>query len=351
MLIDVRKLTVGRPCAIMGTGHTVLGDEHRYDNRRFIMEVLSSVGREALRQHLDPQHTLSDEMFLDECDRKFVEATGIRSRYIFPGTTAELGALAAHACLADAGVAAGELEALIVGTNTGHGYPSTADLIKRLIGAPVQAESFDLQEACAVGAVAVQLGWEKVRSGVYRRVLVVCAEKASLLASPEDYKVANLFGDAAFALLLGPAEQEQFLFFDCGSDPGNGQAEFIIRTTRGFQQKGPSVHKYVGTEIPKLLDEVFQQLELNPNAVDHFFPHQPSAKTIAFLLHMLRKRWPSFQAMVHQNVEVMGNTSGACTGWMISQARLEGMLKQEQMCLVSTFGSGMSFGHYAFIVR
>lgn len=349
MLIDVRKLRDGQPCAILGLGHTVLPDEYRYDNRRFILEHLSDIGRADLRTDLGLEKQTPMGELLDRADAKFTQQTGIRSRYIFPGSVADLGTLAAQAALQDAGISAGEIDAIIVGTNTSDSY-TLATEVKAAIGAPTSASVLDTQVACPTGVAIVKNGWLHIRSRCHRRVLIVGVEKTSTLASADNYKAANLFGDAAFAMVLGAAEQDHFVFFDDGSDPFDGKDKYIFRAKDGFHQDGKLVHKYVGTVVPKVFQEIFSQLNLDPGTVHHLFPHQPSAKTVDFFLASLQKQWPEFRATVHRNVENMGNTSAACTGWMMAQAKLAGQLQSGQFCLVASFGAGMSWGFYGFIV-
>ncbi len=357
MLTDVRSLTDGQPGAILGVGHTELGEQYRFDNRRFILNpekvpgALSPLGRRQLFIDLSLGATQSEEELVALADQKFIATTGIRSRYIFDGPVAELAAMAGRQALRAAQVEASEIDAVIVGSNTGSGYPSTADRVKVALGIPSTALSFDVQEACPVGAIAVELAWKLIRGRFHRRVLVIGAEKATTLASPDDYKGANLFGDAAFAFVLGASTADDFIFFESGSDPYDDKAEYITRTKDGFSQNGRAVHKYVGTVIPDLLGRTFERLRLDPATVHHFFPHQPSAKTLDFLVDNLKGRWPTFNPVIHRNVEEMGNTSGACTGWMISRAKAQGQLKPGEFCLVATFGSGMSWGLYGFIVR
>lgn len=344
MLLDVRDHR-GTPCRILGFGHTVLDDRDRYDNRRLAVEGLSDLARIELRHDLDPQGLLTLDELLTAAEAKFLDATGISSRYIFSGSIAELGKMAAERCLVDAHVSSSEVDAILVGTNTSDSYSLASD-IKLLINAPVNAFVSDIQAACPVGMTIVQLGWHLVRSGTYRRVLVIGVEKASTLASPHDYRAYNLFGDAAFAMLLTPGEREQFIFFDSGSDPFESKDQFIRKTDRGFVQNGRAVHKYVAQIMPVVLNNIFRELGLGPATVDHFFPHQPSARTVDVLLDNLRKTWPMFRATVHRNIKEMGNTSGACTGWMLSRAKAEGLLKPGQFCLVATFGGGMGWGCY-----
>lgn len=357
MLTDVRSLTEGQPCAILGVGHTELGTVYHFDNRRFILNpdqvpgALSPHGRRLLFNDLSNGVDQPEEELLALADQKFIATTGIRSRLIWAGNAASLGAMAGQMALNNAGVDPSMIDALLVGTNTGTGYASTADHIKKELGLSVTAKSIDMQEACSIGGIVVEEGWEKIRNRRYRNVLVIAAEKATSLASSDDYKGANLFGDAAFAFVLGPSTTEDFIFFNSGSDPFNGQVDYITKTPDGFKQNGSAVHKYVGRVVPELLVQTFAELKLDPATVHHFFPHQPSAKTLDFLVENLRRQWPTFNPVIHRNVEEMGNTSGACTGWMISRAKARGELKSGEFCLVATFGSGMSWGLYGFIVR
>lgn len=357
MLKDVREYTSVPKVKILGTGRTVLPEEYRVTNRELILHHLCDTAMVELRQDLDPGRKLQYEELIEAADRKFVETTGIRSRNIFTGTTDALGALAAESCLTNAGVTASEIDVIIAPTNTGNGYPSTATEIKRLIKAPVGALCFDMQEACPVGAVGVYLGWQQVKLGA-KRVLVVAAEKAINLPAPRHgYKDDNLFGCEAGAMLLGPHEDgwpneaDDFVFHSFRSDPFDGKSELIAKTPEGFQQNGPAVHRFVGADVPAQLDEDFKSLNLDPASIDHFFPHQPSGKTLDFLVQNIRRRWPNFRATVHRNIEDHGNTSAACTSWMIDRGRREGTVRTGQLCLVSSFGAGLSTASYAFCAR
>lgn len=361
MLTDVRSLTEGQPCAILGVGHTAAQAAFCFTNTEFILNeppkqhpgALSLIGRHRMFHEFETKlgRQVSQAMLVERAAAKFVETTGIETRQMWPGTAADLGIEAARRALADARIDSSQIDAIIVGTNTGTGYASTADHIKLGLGAPIAAQCVDMQEACSIGGIILEFGWEKIRRRRYRHVLVVGSEKATTLASPDDYKAANLFGDAAFAMVLGPADRDDFIFFDSGSDPYDEKIGYIERKDGAFTQKGGAVMKYVAKVVPGMLDNIFKELKIDPATVHHFFPHQPSVRVLDVLMESLRKQWPSFNATVHQNIEEMGNTSGACTGWMISRAKARGELKPGEFCLVATFGSGMSWGVYGFIVR
>lgn len=349
MLIDVRNLRDGQPCAILGCGRSILDDRQRYTNIEFLRAGLSVEGRRTLYRDLAQGVPLSEAELERRADEKFISATGITARYVFAGCLSDLATLAATDALHRAGIEADAVDAILVGTNTADEY-NIANGVKRRIGASVGAYANTMMAACPVGANVVFHGWQMVRLGLAQRVLVIGAERATTLASPDQYRAANLFGDAAFCFVLGPGTTESFSFFAYASDPYDGKESWIRKADDGFEQDGPAVHKYVGTVLPNELQRVYSELSLDPARIDHLFPHQASSKTNDLFDKTLRRRWQAFRGRTHGNVVEMGNTSAASTGWLIARAAADGDLRPGQFCLVVTFGAGMSWGFYGFIV-
>lgn len=353
MFVNMQTLPDGVPCTILGYGHSELPDELLFDNEDFIHRFLSSAGQQQLMSKYGLPGDTTDEAFA-RAAQAFTVLPGIVSRHVYPGPTDELGVLAARSCLRQAGVSASELDYLIVGTNTGTGYPSTAAGIKGMLEGHSDAATFDMQEACPVGAMAVMVGSALIRARYGRKILVVAAERANTLASPDDFEAANLFGDEAGALLLAASTTEQLLFFSAFSDPYNRKTEWIKRQENGrFKQDGHAVHEFVGQAVPDAMASAFAQSGLPPESFQHLILHQASGKTVDFLVKKkLPRRWQEWMANVriHRNVETHGNTSGACSSWLISRGIAEGSIKRGERVLVATFGSGMSIAIYGFIV-
>ncbi len=364
MFINVRELTAKlpaqfrNPCEVAGFGHTTVDDDPRLRNvsqEEFIREFLSDDGRTQLFGHNDP----SDEEIAAKA-AKCREQTGIPNRAIFSsgveldkdsgllkeinaGTTTELAVIAAHKCLESAGVLDTELDAIICGTNTGPGYPSIADRVKEALGdsRDSHAECHDLTEACTAGAIAVK-------------------QRASLLAPFDKWKLANLFGDGAFAMLLvrGYGE-ESFIFFDTHSIPWGRYLKYIYKDPdgSGFHHEGNNVHKFVGNIIRKAIIRAIEQANIDIADIDHLVPHQPSNQTLELLQDRLGrtlKFWsgdgprPDDHCLFHNCVADTGNLSSASTGWLMSHAIQNRIIRFGDLVLVATFGSGMSGGFYAF---
>lgn len=351
MFCRVETLSSLAPCEIIGYGHVELGDDPRYKavtQAEFIRDMMTSVGRRDLLGS-EPPWSAEDVAAVAE---QWALKTGIVTRNFFSGTTAELGAIAARKCLQKAGLRPAELGAIIGGTNTGPGYPSLADYVKLYLGQESAAMAYDVAEACPVGAVAVFQAWSLIHSRVCDKVLVVCAEKASTLTGADNWRASNLFGDGAFAFLLAANNSaESFVFFDFQSLPFEGGIEKIVKTDRGIYQDGNAVHKFVGRQVVGALTQAVSKAGLrNAADINHVVPHQPSKPTLDFLQSKLQAAWPEFRGVFHRNVETSGNTSGATTGALISAGVHSGLIKSNDLVVVSTFGSGLSIGSYGFRV-
>ncbi|MFH1667446.1 MAG: hypothetical protein ABH884_00275, partial [Candidatus Komeilibacteria bacterium] len=267
MFVNARQISNAH-CQIVGYGHTALEDSPKFqliNQKEFIENILSNDGRANLFDHGPPWSTQE----IDGKVAKWAAQTSIVNRPFFAGTTAELGAIAAKKCLDHAGVKPEEIDAIIGGTNTGPGYPSLADYVKKAIGGSSNAMCQDLCEACTVGSTAVFTGWSMISSGACQNVLIVCAEKATTLAPHDAWYSSNLFGDGAFAFLLQASDQESFIFFDINSWPYDDNLQLVLKTETGFTQNGPQVHKFVHKIVVPSLINAVQQAEIDPSNINH----------------------------------------------------------------------------------
>lgn len=359
MLIDVRTLRSAFPCTILGVGHSDLDESCRYSNQRFITEALSDDDRLELFQRFEPTlETVGDLKRLDpqriieltdQASADFEEAVGIKSRVMYDGPLFKLAAMAARPALEMAQLEPTAVDFVMVGTNTPDRlYATTTDELILELGAHQNPFGFNMHEACTTGMAAVFVASSLVRA-TGMKILVVMVDKATTLAK-RGYKRRNLFGDRAGAMVLGPGSAESFQFFAGEINPFDGNIGIITQRPDGFEQNGGDVLRYMGKKVPEHLRGVLQQLGIAPVQVDHLFPHTPSVRALDKLLTRLRHLCPDFRGIVHGDVANVGNTSCATTPTAISEAWRQGQLESGQLCVVSTFGAGMSIGQYGFIV-
>jgi 3-oxoacyl-[acyl-carrier-protein] synthase-3 len=171
---------------------------------------------------------------VDTSDEWIVTRTGISERRIVaPGqATSDLATEAARRALDHAGVAAADLDLVIVGTITPDmPFPAVSNLVQDRIGAR-RAAAFDLAAGCSGFIYGLATGAQFIASGLYRNVLVVGADALSRMVNWNDRSTCVLFGDGAGAAVLGPVPRGSgLLSFDLGSD-GSG-AELLCLAPAG----------------------------------------------------------------------------------------------------------------------
>lgn len=347
MFIKVDHVPSLVACQVLAWGHSDPSLDDRFytvSQTDFITKYMGSEGRLDL---LGPVDCDSPAAIAAKA-AQWVEQTGIEKRIFFKGSTAELAAMAAKQCLAKADMSPAQLDLIIGGTNTGPGYPSLADHIKLALGQDNEALCYDVSEACPVGAISILNGWSQIHSGACQRVLVVCAEKATTLAKVDDWRGSNLFGDAAFAVLLVAGEEESFVFFEGNSMPFEGNLGKIAKRDSGFYQSGGDVHQWVGKVAAPRLVKALEMADISPADIRHLVPHQPSSRTLDLFFRRVKRDLAGFDGICHRNVEYTGNTSGASTGSIISRQIDEGQIKSGELVVVSTFGSGLTTMNYGF---
>jgi 3-oxoacyl-[acyl-carrier-protein] synthase III len=357
MFIKVSNLNSGIPVSIAGLGHTDLVDDPRLqliDQKGFIEKCMTDEGRTNLFKHPPPFSQPEIKLAVE----KWENQTGIIQREFFSGTVPELGLTAAKKCLKNANVDPHKLDAIIGVSNTGPGYPSLADHIKKglsnwvdkLTGGP-ETMCWDVTEACTAGTIGIFNAWNLIRSGSAECVLVVWAEKATELASWNDWRSANLFGDAASAMLLKKSSntEESFLFWDIASLPYAGGIRAIIKTIRGFAQEGPKVHKFVGRVVSRMVIDSIKKAQIDPSKIKFIVPHQPSVKTLELLKTNIQKGIPDFKETFCIDVKDIGNVSSVSTGRILSKLAAKGELKRGQIIISFSFGAGLSVAITGFI--
>ena len=186
------------------------------------------------------------EKIVETSDEWIVERTGIKNRHIAAEgeATSDMSVIAAERALADAGVSPEEIELVIVATaSADHAFPSTACLVQDRIGAK-NAAAFDLSAGCSGFVYSLGVASQMVKSGLYKKALIIGAETLSRIMNWEDRNTCVLFGDGAGAAVIGEVEDGLgVLGIDLGSD-GSIKTGDTKMDNKGLAiQGGPSVTK------------------------------------------------------------------------------------------------------------
>jgi 3-oxoacyl-[acyl-carrier-protein] synthase-3 len=291
-------------------------------------------------------------------DQWITERTGIRERHIVtPGTaTSDLAVEAAKACLARRGLAAADLDAIIVATVTPDMmFPATACLVQEKLGAP-HAWGFDLSAACSGFLYALQVGAKLIESGAHQHVLVIGADVMSSIVDYTDRSTCILFGDGAGAVLLEPCEQDEVGLIDFvheidGSGasalnmPAGGSLHPTTHATLDAKQHfvhqdGGSVYKVAVRKMAELSERVLKNNDLQGSDIDTFIPHQANRR----IIEATADRLGMDLARVVINIDRYGNTTAATIPLAMDTALAEGTLKKGNLVLLASFGGGYTIG-------
>ncbi len=291
-------------------------------------------------------------------DQWIVERTGIRQRHLVDAgvATSDLAAAAARDCLAQRGIQASELDAILVATVTPDMmFPATACLVQEKIGA-VGAWGFDLSAACSGFLYALQVGAKLIESGVHSKVMVIGADVMSSILDYTDRSTCILFGDGAGAVLLEPAVADEVgmvdfiheidgtgatsLYMPAGGSLHPATAETVATKMHFVHQEGGAVFKVAVRKMAELSEALLQRNGLTAADVDLFIPHQANKRII--LATAERLGMPEEKIVI--NIGEYGNTTAGTIPLAMHTALQEGRLKKGMTVLLAAFGGGYTIG-------
>ncbi|MEU0791991.1 ketoacyl-ACP synthase III [Amycolatopsis sp. NPDC005961] len=299
--------------------------------------------------HLPPEVVTNAELAstLDTSDEWIVSRTGIhvRRRLAPDRATSDMCAAAARPALAAAGVTARDLDAIIVGTYTAdQPLPSTALIVKELLGAD-RALTLDVtQAACANGVQALFLAAHLLQTSAARTVLVVAADCASRVTDPRDRTTRVFFGDAAGAAVLTRASSPQggLLGWDFGSELSYDVE--IPAAGEYLKMNGRSVWNTATRCLPDSILRATDNAGVPVEEITHVFLHQANLNIITAALDKLgipRSRAPI-------TVESLGNTGSAGVFTALHERFSTDAVRPGDTYVVSSIGAGFQWGTLCF---
>lgn len=296
------------------------------------------------------------EKIVETSDEWIVERTGIKERRIADDNQpmSDLALRAAKAALADAGVAAEDLDLIIVATLTSDRIiPSTACMIQNLLGAK-HAAAFDLSAACSGFAYAASVAAQFIETGAYKKALVIGAETLSKYINWEDRNTCVLFGDGAGAAVLGQVEEGYgILSFDLGSDGSGGDAiqipssgslmpvskESIDQKLNLIHMNGRDVFKFAVKAMGKTVKNSLAKIDMPQEKIDWLVPHQANIR----IIESAAKRLSMPMDKVIVNIHKYGNMSAACIPIALAEAAAAKRFKKGDIIALSGFGAGLTW--------
>ncbi len=287
---------------------------------------------------------------IDTNDEWIVTRTGIRCRHLAEAgtTSSELGLIAAQRALEMAGVAAADLDLIVVATSTPDFiFPSTACIIQGKLGNK-GAAAFDVQAVCAGFTYALGIAEKFIVSGSHKKALVIGAEVFSRILDWNDRGTCVLFGDGAGAVVLEAAETPGIMATAMHADGSQfgilnvpGQVSCGQVTGDPFlRMDGQAVFKFAVRVLADIAEEVCAKAGIATTDVDWLIPHQANIR----IIEATGKRLGVAREKVIVSVDRHGNTSAASVPLALDEAVRDGRIQRGQKVLVEGVGGGFTWG-------
>ncbi len=304
-----------------------------------------------------PQRVMTNadmSKIVDTSDEWIVERTGIKSRHIAGEgeTTRTLATLAARRALEHAGVAADEVDLIILATATpDNTFPATATLVQYDLGI-TQGAAFDVQAVCSGFVYALSVADAMLKVGQAKCALVIGSETFSRILDWTDRGTCVLFGDGAGAVVL-KAEAHADLPSSPGilvtrirSDGRHSDKLYVdggpstTQTVGHLRMEGREVFKHAVTNIATVMDEAMKQAHVTPDQVDWFVPHQANRRILEGTARKLGIR----EDRIVITLDRHGNTSAASIPLAFDVAIKDGRIRKGDLVLFEAMGGGFTWG-------
>jgi len=297
--------------------------------------------------------------FVDTNDEWITARTGIKERRIAaPGElTSAMGVAAARAALADAKMNPEDIDLIILATSTpDQTFPATAVTIQADLGITAGA-AFDVQAVCSGFVFAMVTADNYLRSGDFRRALVIGAEAFSRILDWNDRTTCVLFGDGAGALVVeaemqNGATTDRGVLASCLRSDGRYRDKLYVDggpsstgTVGQVRMDGPEVFRHAVTKISEVIDATLRKGGYQASDIDWFVPHQANKR----ILDGAARKLGLDPERIIITVDKHANTSAASIPLALDSGCQDGRIKPGDLVLMEAMGGGFTWG--AVLVR
>jgi len=307
-----------------------------------------------------PERVVPNDFFnylVEDADNWIFSRTGMRERrFAAPHeSTSDLATIAAINALERGNIDPAELDCIILGTSTADMIlPAAASMVQKNIGA-VNAFAFDINAVCSSFVFAMEIADNFIRSGKYKKILVIGADTYSKILDFQDQTTCPLFGDGAGAAVLGSTTEEKGILQSIIKSDGKGweliqvpssgsrkpvTAETITLRENTFKMEGKRVFIFATDVIPQIIQEVTAKAGIKADQLDHIIPHQANVRIIDFI----SKKTGIPKERFLLNLDRYGNTAAASVGIALDENLRNGVIKPGDLVLMMGFGGGLSWG-------
>jgi len=326
----------------VGTGITIIGSGSATANQILTNDDLSEI--------------------VETSDEWIQSRTGMRERHVCSAddSLANLATQAGMRALEMAGLAATDLDLIILATSTPDDLFGTAVKVQSQLGAS-RAMAFDLTAACSGFVVGLVTASQFIRTGVYRNVLLIGGDILSRWVDWSDRATCVLFGDGAGAVILqGNEERDRLLGFEMYSDGSlnhclnlayQGESKSLTNeksvgqgTYQPITMNGREVYRFAVAKVPEVIEKVLFKANITTDDIDWLILHQANQR----IMDSVSDRLKIPSEKVISNVAKYGNTSAGSIPIALDEAVRAGKIKTGDLVIASGFGAGLTWGATAF---
>lgn len=339
--------------------------------------VIAGVG------HYVPENIVTNEdlsSYMETSDAWIQERTGIKERryaHRTEETTTTMGVEAAKIAIQRAGITAQDVDFIVFATlSPDYYFPGCGVLLQRAMGMR-EIGALDVRNQCSGFIYALSVADQFIKTGTYKNILVVGAEKHSfgLDMTTRGRNISVIFGDGAGAVLLQPtsdagrgilsthlhsdgASAEMLAMYNPGTHANHWVDEPVanfddaeisemfmshamIDSAQNFpNMDGQAVFKKAVVKFPEVILEALTENDLKPSDLSLLIPHQANLRIAQFVQQKLQLR----EDQVFNNIQKYGNTTAASVPIALSEAWEEGKIKEGDLVCLAAFGSGFTWG-------
>ncbi len=306
-----------------------------------------------------PEYILTnDELskMMDTNDEWIMTRIGIKERHILKEEgegTSFMAVKAVNQLLKKTNTKAEEIDLVICGTVTpDHVFPATANIIADKVGIK-NAFGFDINAGCSGFLYSLATASRYVESGMYKKVIVVGADKMSSIVDYTDRSIAPIFGDGAGAVLLEPSYDDNGVIDMILESDGVGRHHLhqkaggsvkppshqsIDAREHYIYQEGQPVFKWAVSKMADVSVEMMEKHKLSSDDIRYLVPHQANMRIIS----ATARRMGLAPEKVMINIAKYGNTTAATLPLCLADYEHE--LRKGDNLILSTFGAGFTWG-------
>lgn len=304
-----------------------------------------------------PEQVITNDdlsQIVDTNDEWIYSRTGIKRRHLSTGeNTSQLCIEVAKRLINKSDINPLDIDLVIVGTITSdYSTPSTACLVQGAIGAD-NAFAFDISAACSGFVYALSIADKFIKSGGYKKALVIGAETLSKIVDWKDRSTCVLFGDGAGGAILEATDKGGILAEDLHAKGEDGlkltgnerQPENMLykperENNPYLMMDGKAIFNFATKVVPQSINNIVEKSGISINDVKYIIPHQANSRIIDVVARKLKLSKEKF----YLNIEEYGNTSAASIAIALGEMSNKGMLEKGDKIIITGFGAGLTWG-------